>query len=79
MPTYDFRCKQGHTTERSIHLDGGSPPQVIVCADCKHPALRVYTKPMVPLLGDDAAHRRRRRPMSTDVTTADGGKARKRL
>ena len=82
MPLYEYKCPKGHVTELRLHLgDGDMPPQRVACKGrgCLGLAERVYSKPMVPLLGDDAMFRRRRRPMATDVTTSDDGKARKRL
>jgi hypothetical protein len=79
MPLYDYRCTKSHTTELDIRLNGNPPPLIVNCRHCGRFAARVFSKPMVPLMGWDAKNRRRRRHNPADTTPPDIPKARRRL
>jgi hypothetical protein len=74
MPVYEYRCEAGHVTEQH---HPAPPPVEVVC--CEYPGLRVYSKPMVPLMGWDSIYRRKRRRNAGDTTVSDVAKARRRL
>jgi putative FmdB family regulatory protein len=58
MPAYDFRCKQGHVTERRFSM--ADVPSIITCR-CNRSARRVFAPPA-------AIHFRGSGFYATDVT-----------
>lgn len=49
MPTYNYKCSNGHfhTENRSIHAD----EPVITCEECSEEMKRTYQVPVINLMG----------------------------
>jgi putative FmdB family regulatory protein len=80
MPTYEFRCPQGHEFEKFYRTIGGAEAQA-VCPECSVPAERVMSAAGFAFKGSGFyltdygknAHRDNGTPDARGATAAEGG------
>jgi putative FmdB family regulatory protein len=81
MPTYEFRCPQGHEFEKFYRSIGGAEAQA-ACPQCAEQAERIMSAAGFAFKGSGFyltdygknAHRDKGTPSPTATSTADGGK-----
>ena len=49
MPTYDYKCENGHSHAQTRRL---TEPAITICPECKQELKRVFTAPVVNFKGD---------------------------
>lgn len=63
MPAYAYACSRHKNHVFEEVFKAGDAPDTVDCAQCKHRARRVFTTPMMPLMGGQT---RTRRPNPAD-------------